>query len=260
MPDISDLIKKWWKPIILLVVLALTTTFLFTFLSPKKYLAVATAVPASSFASDRSRIFNDNIQALYSSLGTPDDLDLIVGTADLDTVYLAVLDELKLQDHYKVSETGDAQRMKIASLLKKNTKVMKSGYGELKIKFWDKDRGLSARIANTIMEKLRSIHQDLQSESNRLTLETLKNTYTRLTAKRDSVNNIQLNEYEKLVNEYEMLVAAKPPVLITVEPARTPEWPDKPKLGRNLIAVGAITFIFSILLALVLEKRQASKQ
>ncbi len=259
MPDLIDLLRKWWKPMLLLVVITLTATLIFTFLTPKKWLAVATAVPASSFASDRSRIFNENIQALYSSLGNPDDLDLIVGTANLDTVYLSVVDELKLQDHYKVSETGEAARRKIATKLRKNVKVIKSGYGELKVKAWDKDQKLSALVANAILEKLRSIHQDLQSESNRLTLETLKNEYARLMTKPDSVSASQLEEYKKLLGEYELIAGSKPQVLITVEPARTPEWPDKPRMGFNLLAVGGLTLIFSMLIALFLEGRRSRR-
>ena len=78
------------------VLLSSLAVGIITFLKPQLYLSVATAVPASSFLSDKSKIFNDNIQELYSTLGTPDDLDMIVGTSTLDTVYLTVTDEFNL--------------------------------------------------------------------------------------------------------------------------------------------------------------------
>ena len=173
MPDIPDLFKHWWKQMLAVIIASMLVAGTVSYLKPKKYLSVATAVPASSFAADRSKIFNENIQALYSALGTPDDLDMIVGTARLDTVYLAVTDQFNLFDHYKMQEKGEAARNKAASLLKKNTKVMKSEYGELKVKTWDTDKNLAPQLANAIMEKLKAIHQDLQNAGNLATLQGL---------------------------------------------------------------------------------------
>ena len=98
------------------VILSVAVIGTITFLKPRKYLSVSTAVPASSFAADKSKIFNENIQALYSTLGTPDDLDMILGTARLDTVYLSVTDAFNLFDHYKISEKGPASRVKACLL------------------------------------------------------------------------------------------------------------------------------------------------
>src|SRR5690349_4517422 len=98
MPDITDLFKNWWKQILAVVVLSLIAVGLITFFKPRQYLSVATAVPASSYVSDKSKIFSENIQALYSALGEADDLDRVVGTAKLDTAYLAVTDEFNLYD------------------------------------------------------------------------------------------------------------------------------------------------------------------
>jgi hypothetical protein len=143
MPDIATLVKRWWKQIFFTVLLSLLAVGVITFMKPRQYLSVATAVPASSYTSDKSRIFSENIEALYSALGDPDDLDRVLGTAKLDTVYLAVADQFNLFDHYKVKEKGDAARSKSASLLKKNTVVMKSEYGDLKVKVWDTDKNLA---------------------------------------------------------------------------------------------------------------------
>jgi hypothetical protein len=134
MPDIFDLLARWWKQMFAVMFLSLLAVGIITYLKPRKYLSVATAVPASSFASDKAKIFNENIEALYSTLGTPDDLDMIVGTANLDTVYIAVAEQLNLAQHYKMKEEGGAAIEKAASLLKADTKVMKSEYGELKVK------------------------------------------------------------------------------------------------------------------------------
>jgi len=283
MPDLIDLIRKWWKQVFLVVLFSVIIVGVITFLKPRQYLAVATSVPASSFSADRGKIFSENIQALYSSLGTPDDLDLILGTGQLDTVYLAVTDRFNLFDHYKVKEKGNAARIKAAVLLKDNTSVLKSAYGELKVKVWDTDKNLAPQLSNGIMEKLQSIHQDLQSEGNRSTLAGLQAVREKIGIQIDSIKaflstasmlaggddpyttrlntlTAQLSKYEKLVTEYEMLLSSKPPVLITVEKAKTPEWPDRPKRVKILVATALLSLLFSLVLVLVLERRKQINQ
>jgi hypothetical protein len=234
------------------VIVAMLVAFLVSWLTPKKFLAIATALPASSYSNDRSRLFNENLEALYSSLGNPDDLDYVIGTAKLDTVYLFVTDSLFLATHYDVKETGEAARRKAASLLQKNSRIEKSGYGELKVKVWDKDRGKAAVLANAILAKLGAIHRDLQSVSNRATLQSLERQKTLA----DTTPSAQRIDYDRLINEYRMLTDAAMPVIIPVEFARVPEWPDKPRTWRNVTLAAGLALVFSIILAAFMAGRK----
>lgn len=265
MPDIVDLIRRWWKQVFAVVILSLLAVGVITFLKPQQYLSIATSVPASSFSADKSKIFNGNIQELYSTLGTADDLDMIVGTAKLDTVYLAVTDQFNLFDHYEMSEKGNAARTKAASQLKKNTKVMKSEYGELKVKVWDTDKDLAPQLANAIMDKLQSIHQNLQSAGNEATLQGLMAGKQKLQAQLDTtaMNSSlqgQLLQYEKLIGEYQLMVDSKPPSLIIVEKAKPAEWPDRPKRLQIMIATAVLSLLFALFAALIIERRKTSLQ
>ncbi len=263
MPDIFYLFSRWWKQILIVVLLSLVTAVAILEFSPNKYLSVSTALPASSFTADKGRVFNENIQELYSVLGTTDELDMITGTGKLDTLYLAVTDEFNLFDHYKMSEKGDAARSKAALLLKKNTKVMKSEYGELKVKVWDKSKDLAPQLANALMNKIQSIHQDLQNESNRATLQSLEKGRKELQQQLDSVSATAQNsllerigKYETLIAEYHLMVNSKPPVLLILEKARAASWPDKPKMLTVILATFFLSLIFGLLLALSLEKKK----
>ena len=163
MPDLFDLIRRWRKQILLLMLATLIVTAAIVFLIPKKYLSIATALPASSYATDKTSVFSQNLQVLYSTIGLPDDLDKIVGTAHLDTVYRSVISQLDLAEHFGLSKTEVNAVPKAASVLQKHTRVIKSDYGELKVKVWDVDRDLAPRLANDIVEKLQQIHQDIQT-------------------------------------------------------------------------------------------------
>ena len=121
MPEIFDLVFRWWKQIVSLVTITLVATTIIVFLIPKKYLAVATALPASSYSADKTGVFSQNMQSLYSALGTPDDLDMVLGTAHLDTVYCAVADRFDLIKYYHIRNSDSNSVRKAASVLKKGS-------------------------------------------------------------------------------------------------------------------------------------------
>jgi uncharacterized protein involved in exopolysaccharide biosynthesis len=268
MPDISLLLKNWWKQILFVVVLTVLAVGVVTFLKPKKYLSVATSVPASSFAADKSRIFSENIQQLYSAMGNPDDLDKILGTAKLDTVYLAVTDQFNLFDHYKVKVPGEAARLRSASLLKKNSRVMKSEYGELKVKVWDTDRNLAPQLANAITDQLQQIHTQLQGAGNETTLMSLTRQKEKLESQLDSAvatekietYRNQIAEYDKMIGQYQLLVDNKPGALLVVEKAKPAVSADKPRILQLLFAAAVLSFLFAFLMALVLERKKSAVQ
>jgi len=286
MPDLADLVKHWWKQMLIVMTLSLLLVGIITFFKPRQFLSVTTAVPASSYASDRSSVFNENIQILYSTLGTTDDLDVIVGTAQLDTVYLAVANQFNLQDHYKIK----GGRLAAAHKLKSNSSVTKSGYGELKVKVWDTDKNLAPQLADAILGKLDAIHRDVQNKSNFTAVENLTTGRKKIKQELDSLSSaisydstnatiishlisneekesrqirrnslfLQLAHYETLINEYQLMADSKNPVLLVVEKARVSWNPDRPKRMMIMIATAALSFIFSLLLALVLHRRKTT--
>ncbi|HTM91651.1 MAG TPA: Wzz/FepE/Etk N-terminal domain-containing protein [Flavisolibacter sp.] len=273
MPDLLLVFAKRWKLIALITALATIIALIVALLLPKKYLAVSTALPANSMIADKARIFNQNIQALYSEFGTVDELDKLEGTGKLDTLFIAAVDEFKLEEHYRIG-TSDKSLYDAAIKLKKNSRINRSGYGELKVRVWDKDKILCAQLANFLMKKLQEMHQHLQNQANLSVLEKVKEAYAlrqkefmQLT---DSVKSMsvlrqtrmstlreQLQSYEKMMDEYQLVTGTNTPVLLVVEPARPAIYADQPKIAQNVLLGFFGAFVFSFLLALFLESRKA---
>ncbi len=280
MPDLFDLIWRWRKQILLLVFTTLIVTTVVVFLVPKRYLSVATALPASSYATDKAWVFSQNLQTLYATIGLPDDLDKIVGTAHLDTVYRYVIAQLDLTDHFGLKKSDVNAVAKAGLILKKHTRVIKSDYGELKVKVWDVDRDLAAGLANAIMEKLQQIHQDVQTVNNSTMLTKINEEYLKkkidyeeltdslqhagntstadlLNAQKSSLLQ-QVQEFEKLLNQYKLMVDAKPQALIIIEKATPAVAPDQPKPLETIIAATILSLLFGVLTALILNKRKST--
>ena len=74
---VLKILRHQWKIILTLVAVSMLSAFAYTWFKRPEYLSVATALPSSAYANDRSKLFNENIQLLYSDLGTADELDEI---------------------------------------------------------------------------------------------------------------------------------------------------------------------------------------
>lgn len=273
MPDLLTIISRWWKMILALTLGVTAVVLVILLLQPKQYLSVVTALPASGFASDKARIFNDNIEQLYPTIGTPDELDPVVGTGKLDTLYLAVAAEHNLAGHYAMD---NASPLKVAQVFKHNSRVEKSEYGELKIKVWDRHPAMAATLANALFDKLQQLHQSLQSQGNTLVLQQLQEqykllqgTYTgapdsgrlqagtaELTALRRKNLQQQLSQYEKLIAEYSLMLHTNPQVLLVVERARAAVKADKPRMPQVLLLTAFASLLFGLLLAAGLQSRK----
>jgi capsular polysaccharide biosynthesis protein len=276
MPDLLLVFSRWWKMIIGLTILATVITLVVSLLIPKEYLSTATALPANGAMADKSSIFNNNIEVLYSEFGTTDDLDRLEGTGKLDTIYLAAANQFKLADHYKIHSPGDGQ-YKAAMRLKKHTDISKSGYGELKIKVWDSEPAMAADICNYLLQTIQSIHQKLQSENNTLVLDKLKSDYKwrqnasagnedsskrienrNAPAGEKEFSGVELIEYRRLISQYEVALKTNAPVLLVVEHGHPSPWADKPDVVLNVSASFFAALIFSVLLSVFMESRKVS--
>src|SRR5687768_5766491 len=137
MPDLLSVIQKWWRSLVMFILGTTAITAAIVWLQPKEYLATLTALPATSISTDKARIFNNNIDHLYSAYGSTDELDRYLGTARLDTLYLQMAGELHLQKYFRMEGTN--ARQKAARELKSKIKLERTEYGELKVHAWDRD-------------------------------------------------------------------------------------------------------------------------
>jgi uncharacterized protein involved in exopolysaccharide biosynthesis len=278
MPDIVSVIGRRWKLMLILTLAATGVAFIACLMTPRQYLGVTTALPVNSLVGDKARVFNANIEALYAEIGTADELDKIEGTSKLDTIYLAAASNFRLYAHYKMDTTASNAREKAALRLRKNTTISRTGYGELKVKVWDKDNVMAANLANALMQTLNDIHQQLQTENTRTILQRLKEAHaakqqtlygTGSVSQQDSIAEInagatppdkaalasQSQQYSQLISEYELALKSTPKTLLVVEHARPSPWADKPKTAQIVLFAFLASLLFSFLLALFVESR-----
>jgi uncharacterized protein involved in exopolysaccharide biosynthesis len=171
---------------------------------------------------------------------------------------------LNLAAHYRFGDENAGEHA--AQRLKRRTTVSKSEWGELKIKVWDSNPTVAAQAANAVMQGVQQLHQHLQNQSNQVVLQKLKEATAVVpqqdTAKKGTIPitattaNSQAEIYNRLLSEYSLMVATAPPVLLVVEAARPPLYPDNTEKKVLVLATFFAALLFSFLLALYSEGKQ----
>ncbi len=266
------------RPIVALVILATIAGTLATIVLPRKYLSVATIVPADPSLNDRSFLYGTQALELKSVYGKEEDLDRLMAAALLDGHLNFLADSFRLAEHYKIGGTPEKARHKSFRQLKKNRNIFKTENGTVKIQVWDTDKKLAAELANALVHRTELVLSEKNNKANAAFLTQLEhniaqktteykqlraplNTDTGRTPADREINDARakalLSEMEsdfKLKEQLKTALLAGTPSLVVLEKAYPSDTPDKP---RTWLWIGASFFaslVFAILLALLAEQ------
>jgi len=271
-------LRKRWTLIVFFVVASMAVAAITVYVVPAYYRSTATVVSANPALADKARLFNTNIQGLYSYFGSGDDLDRIYGVADMDTTYKQLVDEFSLVDYYRL--TGDSfplLRRKAVLRLRKDLDLQKTDKNQLLIRVWTRDRQLSANIVNRMVAIVEATENAVWQDHYRRSMEQLEASIgamethyvqlsdsisradparkTLLVARQASLLD-QLQQYQKTRDEFRLAAQISPAVLYVMEkavPAAKAERPDKVAV---LLATSLLSFVFICLLVLVNDRKK----
>lgn len=278
--DIANELQQQWKRIGWFVIISLLVTVITLFIVPKYYKAVAVVLPANPTLADKGRLFNNNIQGLYSFLGNGDDVETLAGIARLDTVFYTIVDDFNLVKYYKSKgKTLAAKRRNALKDLRDDLVIEKNENNQLTITAWTKYDTLSANIANTLIEEINKIEKNIWQKSYtdaeatiQLNISTTEKLIFALTdsikqLKKDDTKAVILsNKQMQLQNQYlaylqkadelKIALATTPPSLYVIQKASPPAIADKPAKIQILVAVGFISVVFGCLITLLFAKNK----
>lgn len=267
------------KLIIGFVIISLVITSITLFIVPKYYRSTSVVVAANPALADKARLFNTNIEGLYSNYGSSDDLDRIYGIANLDTTFKTIIREFNLIQYYKLKEdSADLNERKALLYLRDDLILQKTELNQLKIMVLTKDKILSAQIVNRVVSFVHEILQNVWRKSYQSSLKHLQysitlfekeyknlsdsilnnstnNTIVQLLSNKKYVILDQINEYQKAANEFALAIQNNPPALIEIEKGYPSAKADKPKKLEVLTAAFFISFIFACLLVLFYKRK-----
>lgn len=278
--DVVAVLQQQFKKIVLFVFISLVIAMATVFVMPKYYKSSAIVVAANPVLADKARLFNNNIQGLYSNFGSGDDLDRIDGLANLDTTFKLMVDEFKLTDYYKLKDENTALAKRKAVLnLREDVQLQKTDLGQFKFMVTTKDKQLSANIANKMVATVQQMEEDIWQKNYQSSLDKINTSVKELEQEVAAINNSlklkeitedaalmytnkreallqQLKQYYTAANEFKLAISNKAPALYIIENAAPAAKHDKPKKLEVLIATLIVSCVFGCLIALVYNRKK----
>lgn len=273
---VFNLIRNSWKQIVLIVLLATVSTAVLLFIKKPYYRSSAIFTAANPNIGDRSNIYRTQFWEQYFYFGGEFDNDRLMAISKAEEMNRFMVDTFQLIKHYKINPNSERAQYLADYEYKENVKIQKNEYGHVKVNVWDTDKELAAVMANTIVKKvneksvaslnnmkleiLQKLKNDFNSQKDTLQQiekSLITNTSSFLTARKGEIIN-DLNEKEKLIQQFNTSIN-NVSALFVIENALPALKKDKPKILSGIIMAAILSFVFSVLLLLLIEWKKNVK-
>jgi uncharacterized protein involved in exopolysaccharide biosynthesis len=236
----------------LLVVIGLPTVVAATLsaLLPRQYLSTTTAIPSNARLTDANRLVSNDARELYPVFGASDDLDRIYEISQSNTVAKLLVERFQLVQHYGGNPDRPDDLVKTLKRSQRNTGLLKTETGELKVSVWDRDPAVAAAMANAYLYLTDSIQRQLVASLHGAVLKDLAIT-SPPDSLRSSISDIDPVTLSAAANRILLAQRTVTPALLVIDPATPAVKPDRPNLVFNTLvtlAVSAFTAIAALLL------------
>ncbi len=267
---VFEVIRKRWKQSLIIVLLATLGTGVILFIQKPYFRSSAIFTAANPNLGDRSNIYRTEFREQYFYYGGEFDNDRLMAIARSEEMCRFMVDSFNLIKHYKIHAGGDRAVFLANYEYKENVRIHKNEFGHVKVNVWDTDKKLAAAIANTIVKR---VNEKSVSASNNMKLEILQKLRNDFNTQKDTLQQIEkkaqlnadaflaerkevlfkeLNEKEKLIQQFNTSVN-NVSALFIIEEALPALKKDKPKITASMFLAAVLSFVFSVLLLLILE-------
>jgi hypothetical protein len=246
------LLKKYRSFFLTIISLPLIVSILVSLLLPKQYLSISTAIPANSRLTDKNHLISKDLQELYSVFGEANDLDHVYIMARSSTVAASICDSFSLIAHYGLDASKMDARATAIKKLGKNTEILKTETGELKISVWDRSPEIAAAIANAYVDRIESMYRqstsgmyaDIKNKlEKKILLESSASAMQQASVSQESLDALlsKLKSMRELADQVDISMEGMPPALIMIDRAKPSLKSDRPNLLMNALATLAIS-------------------
>lgn len=277
MAHTMQVVQRNLRFILLFTIFTMVIATVTVLLIPQYYRSSVRIIAANPALTDKSSLFNENIQTLYSYFGSGDDLDRIIGIADMDTTYKELIDQYQLIDHYNLKNNNlPLSRTKAVQKLKKDISFQRTEQGQLRIICWMKDNKLSADIVNSmvsiVQRKLESIWQNnYRTATSKLNAsirageayyQVLSDSIAKAGTAKASLlqkhmeNQLdELSQYRKTAASFKLIGATSPAALYVLEPAVPATKAERPDKINSILVAALAGFVFAVLFSLLAARK-----
>jgi tyrosine-protein kinase Etk/Wzc len=158
-------VLKWKKPILRVILIATLGTAAIAFLFlPNYYKSTTTFYVASPDLFKPEQVFGTSNKDM-DYYGTENDVDRVLTIAQSGELSDFLIKKFDLYKHYEIDSTKEEAPFKVREQLDKLLEIKKTKFNAIELSIEDKDKKITAEIANTAREKIDEIAQRLIRET-----------------------------------------------------------------------------------------------
>lgn len=267
--DIAKTLQKRSRYILIITIAAALVGAALHFIMPKEYEATAELFVANPLYADRGNIFRNRNAEFINYFGNEDDIDKVIAIAESDLARKLILDKQDLAKVYNLDTSVKKDRMKLASIFKKNFKVTRTEYQGMEMSYTDKDPVISANVTNQAVMVTESLYKDFYNQLKQNVCNSLKKNIEEIDSAINSFNGASALDAQtlaatkeqfikdraqaiSLLNEFSTGIKDDEMSLLRVISAASPA--TEPKglgLGYTILACGLIGLFFSTIWVLI---------
>lgn len=169
------IINRWKALVGAALVLALVVSIVVALFLPNIYKSTAVFFPTNPQSTDPDRIVEGGKLELG---GRTEDLDRVITVGESQPVAELIIKRFDLHQHYNTGTPGDdAADNATLHEFSSNLDIVHNERDAIELTFQDRDKQLAARIANTLVQVIDSINQQLTLENRRNVLGLYQKRY-----------------------------------------------------------------------------------
>jgi hypothetical protein len=224
--NLITVLRRQRSTLLLFTLLTAGAAAITVWLMPRSYRSAALVAAANPQLADKARLFNQQIQQLYSYFGSGDDLDRLIAIADMDTLHTVLIREFNLTGYYKSSGTSRALLERDArKKLQRDLHLERTEKGQLSVAVWMKDPVLAAAVVNRLVALVEQTATHIWH-----------NSYTEQYTKLDSALQAAKQRYQQLQDSSRAAAALSAIELKTISTEL-----EQYQSARDVLAIAATT-------------------
>ena len=177
--SVGPIINRWKYFVAAAVVLAAIVSVVVSLLMPNVYRSTAVFIPTNPQTADPDRLLEGGGKLELG--GRAEDLDRVITIGESQPVAEQIIKKFDLYKHYKAGPAGDDNTDNyVLSEFSSNLGIVHNERDAIELTFSDKDKTMAAAVANTLVQLIDSVNQQLTLENRRTVLDLYRQRYESL--------------------------------------------------------------------------------
>ncbi|MFO8067926.1 MAG: Wzz/FepE/Etk N-terminal domain-containing protein [Bacteroidales bacterium] len=191
--NLLDLLIKYWKPLAIVVFVAVVASVIVSLMIQKKYESTVILYPTSSASVSKSLLSDRATENDLLAFGEEEEVEQMIQVLKSSDIRDKIINKFNLKQHYKIDTNSKYPITNLHRQYNKNISVNRTEYQSVEIEVLDRSPDTAALIANTIAAQLDSVMNQMKQERAAKALNLVKTEYLAQKEKLQSMQN-KLNE------------------------------------------------------------------